>query len=709
MDSTSYPCHSGLLQALAERFNRRFNTFGTAEGETSFDLWAFHRISSLSSVCLDDLHWDYSTGTGSYVMPYSFRYLMKVWRDLARCGKEQSPKASQGNVQVSFTVWVCFFYNSPYCFCNGFASDTHDLGSYTQLSVDFEDNQRHLCAPQDRGWNPRRLPDKTYLAAYLVYWLGTFVLPFGEEGLLVSPGLILLAVLTIFDLGPKKVERDEYVINSTMPPPGTPFARIGFVAFVTVENSTRLLDLWGVVAGHGKVVKIPPEGVVLPPTFSPAPSDMRKQKQAASYSRKRRASKETGPLQRATRRRILKPSSSSEEAFLPPRGKGPIGDTLHEDANALADDNYNPTFDGTSSPDEVGLPRASPLEQGHASAGVVADEEAGCPDMNISTLDGSTSLQTIHDLLTSGLEMELPNCADFNFIESDGRTWSHVLHSANTARFIEGFIADSPAIADPPPTVAVVGTGPISFSLATTFSPPGAGGPSTGGSADALVGGCSCLSEDPSLKAVAGDAREAACPEEGSGSDPSSSGAQAVDGDLLQPSLSEASLGSSGAFSSHDVSWPDFPQDVPVPGTERALEFLMGSIRTVMLASDPPPIKAVRNALRRNTRAYHLMGYPRGPWMVAVDSLWGEVRRLHQEATLAANRLRIQKLKGEIAQLEQEAKASRLRATAFMSTIEDASNRLAECELTIAVFDRGVVVAEAEAGSAASERECSDL
>ncbi|MQL73280.1 hypothetical protein Taro_005637 [Colocasia esculenta] len=133
-------------------------------------------------VYLDNLHRDCSTGKGSYIMSYSFRYLMKVWRDLARCGKEQCPKASQGNVRVSFNAWVRFFYNSPYCFCDGFASDTHDPASYMQLSVDFEDNHRHLCALRDGGRNPRRLPDRTYLAAYVMYWLGTFVLPFGGRG-----------------------------------------------------------------------------------------------------------------------------------------------------------------------------------------------------------------------------------------------------------------------------------------------------------------------------------------------------------------------------------------------------------------------------------------------------------------------------------------------------------------------------------------------
>lgn len=42
-----YPCHVGLLQALAERFNRWWNTFVTAGGEMALDLWAFHRVSGL--------------------------------------------------------------------------------------------------------------------------------------------------------------------------------------------------------------------------------------------------------------------------------------------------------------------------------------------------------------------------------------------------------------------------------------------------------------------------------------------------------------------------------------------------------------------------------------------------------------------------------------------------------------------------------------
>ncbi|MQM01120.1 hypothetical protein Taro_033869, partial [Colocasia esculenta] len=161
----SYPCHSGLLQALAERFNRRFNTFCFYE-----------------EVCLNDLLRDQSTGAGSYVLSHSFHYLMKVWRDLARCGRDECPSASKGTVRVSCDAWLRFFYNGPFCFHKEFASESYDPADYSQLSVTLEDNVKYLYSPQGRGWNPRQLSDRTYLAAYLVYWLSTFVVPFREEG-----------------------------------------------------------------------------------------------------------------------------------------------------------------------------------------------------------------------------------------------------------------------------------------------------------------------------------------------------------------------------------------------------------------------------------------------------------------------------------------------------------------------------------------------
>ncbi|MQM01291.1 hypothetical protein Taro_034041 [Colocasia esculenta] len=191
----------------------------------------------------------------------------------------------------------------------------------------------------------------------------------------------------------------------------------------------------------------------------------------------------------------------------------------------------------------------------------------------------------------------------------------------------------------------------------------------------------------------------------------------AADGDSLQPTSGEILPGECSTFPGHDVSWPDAPQGGQVPGAEGALEFLMRSARAAMQTSNPPSIEVVRDVLQRNTLAYHLMGCSRDPWMATVDSLWGEVRRLHQEAASAAHRLRIQELTEEIASLEQKTEASRLQKSdlhkrtetlracrdrsgdevaALRRTIEDASKRLAECELAFTVFDRGVIEAEAE-------------
>lgn len=182
----NYPCHMGLLQGLSERFNRRWNTFGTAEGETALDLWSFHRISGLpisgfayEEATLDDLHRNCSTGQGEYELPHSFRYLMKVWRDLARAGKDKAPSSSSSTVRVSLNAWIRYFYSGPYCFSESFAEDDKPWEEYYELLVDQKPNKRYLVAP--KGWNPHNIPDTTYLAAYLAYWLATFVVPYGED------------------------------------------------------------------------------------------------------------------------------------------------------------------------------------------------------------------------------------------------------------------------------------------------------------------------------------------------------------------------------------------------------------------------------------------------------------------------------------------------------------------------------------------------
>ncbi|MQM17784.1 hypothetical protein Taro_050762 [Colocasia esculenta] len=432
--------------------------------------------------------------------------------------------------------------------------------------------------------------------------------------------------------------------------------RVGPVEFISqVESGMRLLDFWSAVVGAGNVVKIPPEKVVLPPTFSPAPSG--------------------------------------------------------------ADDDYNPTFDGTPSLDVADLPRASPTEQGHASANIVAGEGVGCSDVTIPIVDGSAALQAIHDLLTSGPDTELPDCSDFNFAESDEGAWPQVLHSANTVRLIEELMEASPAAASPPSSAGVAGAETTSCDAAVASSLPGTSEPLPGGSVDALAGECLHPPETLGLGATIGEVGETACPEEGSKDAPTPSCVQAVGSDPLQPSSSEALFEEPSAFPDHGVSWPSTPQGAQMSEVSWMLESLLRPARAAVEASSPPSIEVVRDFLQRSTFAYHLMGCPRDPWMAVVDSLWGEVRQLHREAALAANRLKMQKLTEEIASLEQETEAFYLqqgdldrRAETLMAgrahfideivalrrTIEDASKCLAECEVALAVFDRGVTEVEAE-------------
>ncbi|MQM06324.1 hypothetical protein Taro_039146 [Colocasia esculenta] len=196
-----YPCYTGILRGLVERFSSQWNTFGTAEGETSIDLWSFHQISGLpisgllyEEVVLDDLHSHRSNGSGRYIHPYSLRFLTKVWRDLARVGKKDGTSPSSSTVRVSQNAWLRYFYNEPFCFFESFSVEGRRLEEYQQLEVKKPSRGRFICALKDMGWNPRRLPDHTYLATYLVYWLSSFVVPHREEEYL-RLGLIYPACL----------------------------------------------------------------------------------------------------------------------------------------------------------------------------------------------------------------------------------------------------------------------------------------------------------------------------------------------------------------------------------------------------------------------------------------------------------------------------------------------------------------------------------
>ncbi|MQL99664.1 hypothetical protein Taro_032389 [Colocasia esculenta] len=246
---------------------------------------------------------------------------------------------------------------------------------------------------------------------------------------------------------------------------------------------------------------------------------------------------------------------------------------------------------------------------------------------------------------------------------------------------------------------------------------PGAGEPLLGGSADASAGECSHLPKASGPEAAIGEAAGEVHPAEGSENAPTPSGVQVVGSGPLQATSSGALFEEFGAFSDHGILWPSAPQSVQISDAGGMMESLLGPARSAMEASSPPSIEVVRGFLHRGTLAYHLMGCPRDPWMAVVDSLWGEAKQRHQEEALTANRLKVQELTAEIASVEQESEAFRsrrgdltgrvetLRAghaccnddiAALRRTIEDASNRLAECEAASTALARGVAEGEAE-------------
>ncbi|MQL84427.1 hypothetical protein Taro_016944, partial [Colocasia esculenta] len=277
-------------------------------------------------------------------------------------------------------------------------------------------------------------------------------------------------------------------------------ACVGPVEFISrVESGTRLLDFWGAVVEVGEVVKIPPEKVVLPPDFSPALGECfilltERHKQNASYNRKRRASREAGPLQPTTRGRAPRPSPSTGAASQTPGSEDLVEVAPRDDVIPPVNDDYNPTFDGTPSPDATTLPQASPTEQGYVPTDIFAGEGREHPDATSFGVDWSSSLQAIHDLLISGPEMGLPGFSDFAFVTVSSTA---VLPTASpldegevprgtdgesddTVRLIQEMMESSPSATIPPSVADVAGAEITSHSAAIASPPPGTNDPLPG-------------------------------------------------------------------------------------------------------------------------------------------------------------------------------------------------------------------------------------
>ncbi|MQM11207.1 hypothetical protein Taro_044112 [Colocasia esculenta] len=436
----SYPCHTGLLQALAERFNRRFNTFCVADGETCLDLWALHSISGLpisghfyEEVCLNDLLRDQSTGAGSYVLSHSFRYLMKVWRDLAR---------------------------------------------YVPGGVSAGEGTSHRAVST---------PSLQEIHSLLVSGLGGELPDFSDF----APGLL-----------------------------------------------------------------------------------------------------EGGTLPRASHCAMTITSSAA-------------------------------------------LPVRSPREEGEVLERTVSPGRRGVSHLTRAFILFAGGAEIVAEMMEMG-----PSVAVFS--------------SAATQAGVEG--APHGAVTAP-------------------------------------------------LLSVAGESLTAA------------------GGDVPLPPFAAASPVRPAPFPSHGVLWPSEPQGIQMADKGGVLETLMGLVRSAMEESSPPCLERVRGFLYRNTRAYHLMGFPRDPWMAAVDAVWDEVQQRCQEAT----RLKIQELSAEVTLEEQRFEALRSQRGDVLSRVETLRAGCAQCHADIIGFQRTIKeaskcladrqaayqaltegAAEAEAAATALEQEFAD-
>ncbi|MQL99028.1 hypothetical protein Taro_031747 [Colocasia esculenta] len=211
--------------------------------------------------------------------------------------------------------------------------------------------------------------------------------------------------------------------------------RVGPREFISwIESGTTLRHFRDAIAEAGKAVKVPFDRVVLRPTFSVAPRVLLPEKDLprrdTPSARKKRASEEAGPSQPAARGRTPEPSSPAV-AGASTSGVGELAEgTPREDVAPQGDEDYNPTFDGTPSPEGADLPPVASTKTGYipveAAAAEGVERQAGVVPVG----DAASSLQAIHDLLLSGSEAELPGFSDFAPGILEGAGWQQPLHSA---------------------------------------------------------------------------------------------------------------------------------------------------------------------------------------------------------------------------------------------------------------------------------------
>ncbi|MQM16306.1 hypothetical protein Taro_049263 [Colocasia esculenta] len=184
-----YHLSKGLCCGLAEVFIPEYNTFYTAEGETSLDLWSLHQLSGLpldgepyEEVCLPDIIKDRTDGRQEYCMGYSYRYLMKVYRQLSLARSTGRSRDKRERSKVSLHMWLAYFFSHEQRY--------EDFVSAGGIAAKKNPGRQKVTIPDSllkgrlSGPNPVGADPRTHCAAYLAYWICSFAFPVGDDSLL---------------------------------------------------------------------------------------------------------------------------------------------------------------------------------------------------------------------------------------------------------------------------------------------------------------------------------------------------------------------------------------------------------------------------------------------------------------------------------------------------------------------------------------------
>ncbi|MQM22669.1 hypothetical protein Taro_055725 [Colocasia esculenta] len=302
--------------------------------------------------------------------------------------------------------------------------------------------------------------------------------------------------------------------------------------------------------------------------------------------------------------------------------------------------------------------------------------------------------------------------------EATAQDPSLISTSSQGQEIVEGAIigGDNDAIALIPLEGTIVEDVPLAYRVVLRLPTPGAG-------IDVEISGATCSAADQVDGQViigAVSTRDTSCP---SGlAQAGVHSAHTVSQDIAPSVMAEEKAIFIQRFSlpPHGIVWPDDTQTGSARGLDFMAESFIRSIRSIIEAEFPPPIGEVRDRMKTSTKAYHLMGLPRDPWMASIDSLWAEVQDLHAKSAWESVGLQIYQLGGDIAALENQLADAHMReaaigtrqaeldssSTAFMEevslleqAIERASARLAELRPVLAVMaeDKRKAAADREA------------